>query len=394
MIVSRPLLHVLIGSALITSLSAMVPRPKEPTMVVILDAGHGGKDPGNLGTGRFKTTEKDVTLAVTLKTKAYIEERIPGVRVVLTRTGDTYPTLPDRVKLASREKADVFISIHCDSFHKSAAFGSSTFVMGLSKSEESLRVASQENAVLYDDLEARNELGFDPDDPDTFIALALRQNAYLDRSLQLAGLIQTQFRERVGRHDRGVRQAVYYVTAFTTMPSVLVELGFLTNPKEEIFLGSDAGQDYMASAIFRAFRDYQAGWQSVESHKGQANPAAPSESEILSDGESETPREMSPAHVANDAEIIDPNTVVFRVQIASGTRLEYFDDGHGEPLQDLEELTTGNRWRYVVGSLTSYADACRLRDTLRVNGYPDAFVTAYRAKERIPLDDALSKKRN
>jgi N-acetylmuramoyl-L-alanine amidase len=345
----------------------MMPRPVEPMMIVVLDAGHGGKDPGNLGTGRFKTTEKDVTLAVTLKTKAYIEERIPGVHVVLTRNGDTYPTLPERVALASREQADVFISIHCDSFHKSAAFGSSTFVMGLSKSEESLRIAAQENALLYDDPKARDELGFDPDDPDTFIALALRQNAYLDRSLQLAGLIQTQFRERVGRHDRGVRQAVYYVTAFTTMPSVLVELGFLTNPKEEEYLRSEKGQDYMASAIFRAFRDYQAGWKSVESHKGHANQEAP--------------------------EIIDDDTVIFRVQIASGARIERFEDRHGEALEGVDELIAGNSWRYVVGSLTSYADACRLRDTLRVNGYPDAFVTAYLATKRIPLGDALSRKK-
>ena len=156
--------------------------------------------------------------------------------------------LPDRVRMANEAEADLLLSIHCDSFEKSSAIGSSTFVMGLGKSEASLRVASKENAAIFQENSSEAK-GFDPNDPDTFIALALKQEIYLERSLQLADLIQTQFRERVGRKDRGVRQAGYYVTAYANMPSVLVELGFLTNPKEEDFLRSEKGQDYMASAL-------------------------------------------------------------------------------------------------------------------------------------------------
>ncbi|MDG2426257.1 MAG: N-acetylmuramoyl-L-alanine amidase [Flavobacteriales bacterium] len=382
---SRPLARVFAASAAIIGLSASVPPPAEPVIVVMLDAGHGGKDPGNLGTGRYITSEKDITLAVTLKTKAYIEEHIPGVRVVLTRDGDTYPTLPERVAIASKEKADVFISIHCDSFKKSSAVGSSTFVMGLGKSEASLRVAAQENALLFEDPSYDKTDGFDPDDPDTFIALALRQNAYLDRSLKLAGLIQSQFRERVGRKDRGVRQAVYYVTAYTTMPSVLVELGFLTNPKEEDFLRSEQGQDYMASAIFRAFREYQGGWKDVEERKGEAVEA----------NSTDALQPNAPNWHAQALSLCGSD-VCFRVQIKSGPRtaISAFSDEKGATIPGVEELAGGNSWRYVVGSLKSYAEACRLRDTLRVNGYPDAFVTAYQAEQRIPLDQALSKKRN
>ena len=166
-------------------------------MVVVIDAGHGGKDPGNLGTGRYKTAEKDITLAVAKKTAAYITERVPEVKVIMTRTGDTYPTVPGRVRIANEAKADLLLSIHCDSFTKSTAKGSSSWVMGLDISEESLRIEQKENAALYEDTPDAAE-SFDPDDPDTFIALALKQQIYLDRSLELADLIQTQFRERVG----------------------------------------------------------------------------------------------------------------------------------------------------------------------------------------------------
>ena len=243
---ARALRVLAICGVLVLASSGFTP-PATPSMTVVIDAGHGGKDPGNLGTGRYKTAEKDITLAVAHKTAAYIEERIPGVRIVMTRSGDTYPSLPDRVRIANEAEADLLLSIHCDSFSKSSAVGSSTFVMGLGKSEASLRVASKENAAIFEENSTETK-GFDPDDPDTFIALALKQEIYLERSLQLADLIQTQFRERVGRKDRGVRQAGYYVTAYANMPSVLVELGFLTNPKEEDFLRSEQGQDYMASA--------------------------------------------------------------------------------------------------------------------------------------------------
>ena len=364
--------------------------PAEPAMTVVIDAGHGGKDPGNLGTGRYKTTEKDITLAVAKKTAAYIEERIPGVRVVMTRTGDTYPTLPDRVRIANDAQADLLLSIHCDSFTKSSAVGSSSFVMGLGKSEASLRVATKENAAIYEESDPQ---GFDPDDPDTFIALALKQEIYLGRSLQLAEAIQTQFRERVGRKDRGVRQAGYYVTAYSNMPSVLVELGFLTNPTEEDFLRSEQGQDYMSSALFRAFRDYAKQWFSLESAVQSLPEEAADDLQTAAPSTEEASATTAPAWLEVLTGDCDTD-VCFSIQAASnrsGTPLVTAD---GTDIPHVSVQQVGSVHKYRVGSTGSYAAACQMRDTLRRNGFPDAFVVAFEGDRRIPLQEALKKGRN
>ena len=381
---------------LVLAASAFRP-PVEPAMTVVIDAGHGGKDPGNLGTGRYKTAEKDITLAVAHKTAAYIEERVPGVRIVMTRSGDTYPTLPDRVRMANEAEADLLLSIHCDSFEKSSAIGSSTFVMGLGKSEASLRVASKENAAIFQENSSEAK-GFDPNDPDTFIALALTQEIYLERSLQLADLIQTQFRERVGRKDRGVRQAGYYVTAYANMPSVLVELGFLTNPKEEDFLRSEKGQDYMASALFRAFRSYAETWFSLESAvEPQANvpseAAEPKETTPADQPEAENTTPQSPAWFGSLSNTCSEN-VCFTVQATSSRKGGPLLDGQGNAIPFTQSTLSGGVHKYRVGSSPSYAAACQMRDTLRLKGFPDAFVVAFEEGSRIPLEQAIKKQRN
>ena len=375
-------------------------------MTVVIDPGHGGRDPGNLGTGRYKIAEKDITLAVAKKTAAYIEERIPGVRVIMTRTNDTYPELSERVRIANDAEADLLLSIHCDSFEKSSVTGSSTFVMGLDKSEASLRIAAKENAAIYEETDNR---GFDPDDPDTFIALALKQEIYLGRSLQLAELIQTQFRDRVGRKDRGVRQAPYYVTAYSNMPSVLVELGFLTNPKEEDFLHSDQGQDYMSSALFRAFRDYANQWFSLEA--AVQDTASPQPDAVESKADEQT-NSMEPAvqteNTGNGQEAeteTDPappvwhaelsagcdGKICFSVQAASNRRGGPLTGPAGWAVPHTVQQQIGAVHKYRVGSTDSYAEACQMRDTLRKNGFPDAFVVAFEEGSRIPLEIALKR---
>ena len=400
----KPFVFAAIAGVLLAG-SAFHP-PAEPAMTVVIDAGHGGRDPGNLGTGRYKIAEKDITLAVAKKTAAYIEERIPGVRVIMTRTDDTYPELSERVRVANDAQADLLLSIHCDSFNKSTVTGSSTFVMGLDKSEASLRVAAKENAAVF---EGTDTQGFDPDDPDTFIALALKQEIYLGRSLQLAELIQTQFRERVGRKDRGVRQAPYYVTAYSNMPSVLVELGFLTNPKEEDFLHSEQGQDYMSSALFRAFRDYAKQWFSLEAAMEESE--SPDSGDSGSEAHQASPPSQDGANSPNDENRQDtavddppaaPNwhaelsadcnqTVCFSVQAASNRRGGPLTGPEGRAVPHTVEQQIGAVHKYRVGSSASYSEACRMRDTLRKNGFPDAFVVAFEEGIRIPLETALKK---
>lgn len=393
---------LLVGATLLMG-SAFHP-PAEPAMTVVIDAGHGGSDPGNLGTGRYKTVEKDVTLAVALKTAAYIQERIPSVRIILTREGDTYPDLPKRVRIANDNNADLLMSIHCDSFAKSTAHGSATFVMGLEKSEASLRVAQNENAALFAE-GGKEALGFDPDDPDTFIALALRQEIYLDRSLQLASLIQGQFRDRVGRKDRGVRQADYYVTAYANMPSVLVELGFLTNPTEEDFLLSEQGQDYMASALFRAFRDYATQWFDLEASVQRETPAPKEEAPSTTEAGKQN---ATPGAVGRDEPATTPATpawfsmvpdvcdaeICFTVQAASSRLDRPLLCAEGMPIPHVQSESVRGVHKYRVGSSPSYAVACRLRDTLQLNGFPDAFVVAFKGEVRISLEEAIRSQRN
>ena len=339
--------------------------PLEPAMVVVIDAGHGGKDPGNLGTGRYSLTEKDVTLDVSNKLAEYITKKMPDVKVILTRTGDSFPKLSSRVKIANNAEADVFISIHCDAFTTENARGCGTYVMGMHKTEESLNSAMRENASIFkEDNYEENYDGFDPNDPDTYIALSLRQNVFLDNSLQLGSLIQNQFRDKVGRKDRGVRQAGYYVISFTSMPSVLVELGFLTNPNEEDFLQSEDGRTYMASALFRAFRDYR------DIHKPQIT------NEPIVEPETET----KPQHT---------DGVTFSVQIASSpTELDKSDPVF-RGLQNVDMYLSGGQYKYTTGLFGVAEDAHVKKRELRDQGFSGAFVAAFKDGKRVPMSSIL-----
>ncbi len=225
---------------------------------IVIDAGHGGNDPGNLGTGRYKTREKDIALEVALMVGGYINNEFPGIKVIYTRSTDVFIGLSERTDVANRAKADLFLSIHCNAATNTSAMGAETFTLGLHKNKENLEVAMKENSAIFleDDYKTKYE-GFDPNSPESIIALTIMQSAYLQQSLTISSYIQTQFKDRVGRKDRGVKQAGFLVLRKTTMPSILVELGFLTNASEEDFLNSENGKSYMASAIFRGFKEYK-----------------------------------------------------------------------------------------------------------------------------------------
>ncbi len=343
--------------------------PLPPNMIVVIDAGHGGSDPGNLGTGRFASTEKNVTLDVALRLRDYITERFPDVKIVMTRTNDAYPSLKNRVRIANESQADLFISIHCDAFTSPHAIGSSTFVMGMHKSEESLRVAMQENASIYQEEDYQSQYeGFDPSDPDTYIALSLRQSVFLNKSLELGSLIQGQFKQRVGRKDRGVRQAGYYVISFTQMPSVLVELGFLSNPTEEDFLNSDEGKELMASALLRAFRSYK------EKH----HPAVLTTSEpaILPQAAA-TSIASSGSSAPSSFENPSLTSPTFRVQILASTHRISKEDPRFSGLSPVVEYLRNGLYKYAVGAAPTMQEARLLKESMRNGDFPDAFVVKF-----------------
>ncbi|MDC0303538.1 N-acetylmuramoyl-L-alanine amidase [Flavobacteriales bacterium] len=225
---------------------------------IVIDAGHGGKDPGNLGTGRYKTQEKHIALDVALRVGGYIEKQFPEINVIYTRKTDVFIGLDGRAEVANDAKADLFLSIHCNAFPNPKSNGVETFVLGLHRNKENLQVAMKENSAIFleDDYKTKYE-GFDPNSAESIIALTIMQSAYLQQSLHISSYIQDQFRNRVGRRDRGVKQAGFLVLRKTTMPSILIELGFLTHAPEEDFLNTENGKAYMSSAIFRGFKEYK-----------------------------------------------------------------------------------------------------------------------------------------
>ena len=221
---------------------------------VVLDAGHGGKDRGCAGAS---AREADVALNLILALGRQIQENLPDVKVIYTRKTDVFIELDERAAIANRNHADLFISIHCNA-GPSQSHGTEVWTMGLHKTTANLGVAQRENAVILQekDYKARYD-GFDPRSPQSHILFSLFQSAYITNSLRFAQRVDRQLRTSVNRPSRGVKQAGFLVLWKSTMPSVLIESGFLTNPAEERYLNEKANQSYMAAGIYRAFREYK-----------------------------------------------------------------------------------------------------------------------------------------
>lgn len=251
---------ILVAITLLNSSSTTV-HPEFKVDVVVIDAGHGGKDSGTRGK---KILEKDIALKIALKVGYYIEQNVPGVTVIYTRKNDTYIALDERANIANRANADLFICIHANSMPGGKAIGTETYVMGHHKDESNFEVAKRENSVILfdEDFKERYE-GFDPESPESYILFSLTQSAYQESSLLFAQKVEDQFKQRVGRRSRGVKQAGFVVLWRTTMPSVLIETGFLSHPTEEQFLAEERGQDLIASGIYRAFKEYKSEVESI-----------------------------------------------------------------------------------------------------------------------------------
>jgi len=351
--------------------SAATPAVKR----VVIDAGHGGKDPGNLGTGRYKVTEKTIALNVALQVGKYIKEAFPDVEVLYTRDDDTFVPLHERTKYANSNGADIFISIHCDAFTRESAKGCGSYVMGPAKTDANLRMAQKENAAILLEEDRKDNYGdVDPNSPEGLIELSLRQNTHIHQSLRFAKHVQDQMRTRVGRTDRGVKQAPFWVISFTTMPSVLVELGFLTNKEEEDFLNSEEGQTYTASAIYRAFKKYKVDLETIEAALGE-------ESEEMSE---EPQIETSTIDSAVKAE------VTFKVQLSSSsTPIEVTPDAFNG-LKNVKMIKDKELYKYLYGSASTYNSAKELQKDVRKTGYKGAFIVAFDNNgERMPLNKAI-----
>jgi N-acetylmuramoyl-L-alanine amidase len=336
---------------------------------VVIDAGHGGKDPGCHGG---YANEKTVCLNIALKLGEMIKKKYPNIKVVYTRDRDVFIELNERANIANRAKADLFICIHANAASP-AAYGSETYVLGLHRTESQQKVAERENSTIFmeDDKGAKYK-DFDLS-PDAIIARQIQLSVFLNQSISFADKLQKEFK-RLGRYDRGVKQAGFLVLYKTTMPSVLIETGFLTNPNEEKFLGDMEGQQKMSSAMFTAFEQYKNELEGVSSKTTNSIPV-----------ETNDPFTQEQTTETND----QLNKVVFKIQIeTSETQLP----PTAAKFKGLTvfEYRQDNLYKYTVGSFEEdFKAANAYKNELRSTGFAHAFVVAFQNGERINLEKAI-----
>ncbi|AXT55570.1 N-acetylmuramoyl-L-alanine amidase [Aquimarina sp. AD1] len=364
---------LLIASVFILSAFTLsvVSESNKEKFVVVLDAGHGGHDPGNRGNG-YK--EKDIALKVVLAVGTALEKD-DRFKVVYTRSTDKFIELHERGKIANKAKADLFVSVHCNS-HRSQAYGTETFVLGLHANNENFNVAKNENSVilLEDNYEANYD-GFDPNSPESIIGLTLMQEEYLDQSLTLASFVQNGFNKSLKRKSRGVKQAGFVVLHQTYMPSVLIELGFLTNNKEGKYLNSKKGQDEMAKSIISSIIDYKESLDAI-----YYVPDAP---------EPEVPEVVDSDSITKVVGQKMYDGITFKVQIAAGSNDIELEPKNFNGLDQLSKIQFEGLYKYYFGSTSNYNLIKELRGVAVDKGYASCFVVAFKDNELIPLTEAL-----
>ena len=348
--------------------------PNKP-LTVIIDPGHGGKDPGAVYQ-RIK--EKDIVLNIGLKLGEYIRKNLPDVKVIYTRDKDVFVPLHERAAIANQNKADLFISLHANYCGTPSITGTETFVLGLHRTEENLDVAKKENAVILmeDDYSSRYE-GFDPNSPESYIMFEMVQDEHLDQSINLAAEIQDQFKNRTGRKDRGVKQAGFLVLRRTSMPSVLVEAGFLSNDHEARYLNSDEGQSYLASAIFRAVRGYK---NTVDS-KSEYKLTAPLQTK------SPLQKQSAPNKLVDQTL---PNNIYFRIQLAATSKKIETTAPNFKGLPNIERKLEKTVYKYFYSESNSFEEIKQTKAQIKTL-FPDAFIVAFDGDELITVKKALRK---
>lgn len=396
--------------------SAGVVNREDGKFVVVLDAGHGGHDPGNLGNGYL---EKNIALNIVLNVGQILEKN-PDIRVIYTRKDDTFVDLYKRGEIANKANADLFVSVHCDS-HSSDAQGAGTFVLGLHANKQNFEIAKKENSVIYleDNYESRYA-AYDINSPESIIGLTIMQEEFLDQSILLAKMMQDNFSEKLKRNDRKVKQAGFIVLHQTFMPSILVETGFLTNKDEGAYLNSKKGQMEMATAIAEAILKYKGDLvsESIDTNKEATSvavkqipgkevakePMVEKASEVIPAVVKEetkplTAEKKQPVAVAelkesgseesDDLERKSKSNLVFKVQLMASSKDIPL---HAEDFKGLSALSKepfNGLFRYMYGNASTYFDAKLLKSNADAKGYTSSYIVAYKDGARIPLENAL-----
>lgn len=341
---------------------------KEKPFTIVIDAGHGGRDPGAVG----KTTrEKDINLAIALKLGKKIEQGIEGVKVHYTRTTDIFLPLQDRANFVNEKGADLFICIHTNAVENPNVKGVETFTLGLSKAESNLDVAMRENAVilLEDDYKA-NYQGFDPNSVESYIMFEFMQDQYIDKSLSFAVLVQNSMTGKCERYDRGVRQAAFWVLHKSACPSVLIEVGFITNSQDEKYLASEAGKTAMADAIYNAVVEYK---KDIDKKNGVI---------IVKKSQQTTAKTDD-----NTQDTPFANGLCYKIQIAAVKSELSSNDPSFKGLTPISYYKENNYYKYTYGETSTFKAIEQLRKEIK-NKFPDAFVIAFKDGKKINVKTA------
>ncbi len=386
--------------------------------VVVIDAGHGGHDPGAIGSF---SKEKNINLNVALKLGKLIKSNCPDVKVIYTRDRDIFIPLDRRADIANDAKADLFISVHTNSVAGSkTATGASTWTLGLAKSEANLAVAKRENSViLYESDYKTRYAGFNPNSSESYIIFEFMQDKYMSQSVHLGSLIQKEFRNTCKRPDRGVHQAGFLVLKASAMPSVLVELGFISTPQEEQYLNSEAGSNTLANGIFRAFLAYKREHEIRMTGSSQTkkveelpeekvSPVLPDiptsdlkaaedstqeiESKIVQpDVEQQKERTVSPRRNRNNIVSRQTNNdeTVFKIQILTSSALIPANDKRLKGLAGVEYYQENGLYKYTYGPSTNYNAVLKIKKEIS-SIFKDAFIIAFKNGEKVNINTAIA----
>lgn len=363
---------------------------------VVLDPGHGGKD---FGAVRGSFVEKKIVLDVALKVGELLKKD-KQIEVVFTRKTDVFIEVRERTEIANREKAQVFVSIHANAVANApSAQGTETFIMGRSKNASNLEVAKRENAVitLEENYEA-HYAGYDPSRPESLIGLTLIQEQFVAQSIELASKIQTRFTNDAERRNRGVKQGPFWVLHSAAMPSVLIELGFLSNKEEGAYINSEAGKNELARAIANAIIDYK---KQVFVATNTADIAATltkkdEPKEIVQPKEVEKKKEVVEKTATSSIDASRPETVTkegvsFRVQIVASSRNMALSPSNFNGLDKITSVHEDNLYKYFYHETTDYDHARKALEVAKNKGYTSAFLVAYKGGKRISIQEALKK---
>ena len=371
---------------------------KNGKFTLVIDAGHGGKDPGAIG--RF-SREKNINLSVAKAFGQLVEKNCPDVEVIYTRKTDVFVPLARRAEIANQSQADLFVSIHTNAMPgRAVARGAETYTLGMARADENLEVAKRENSVILveEDYKERYE-GFDPTSAESYIIFELMQDQYMAQSVDFARLIQKEFRTTGGRADKGVHQAGFLVLRETSMPSVLVELGYISTHDEEAFLNSQNGIRKMSQSIYNAFRAYK------RLHGNGTATSTPSGDEADEAGKqptesaAEEATESSIGQLAEERQAIAPHKEtkkeepthrpIFKVQLLASARQIPAGSERFKDIKPVDFYKEDNLYKYTYGATTDYREAVRMREKIK-DAFEGAFIVAFKNGQKIPLQQAIS----